>query len=941
MKPVKITMSAFGSYAGVETIDFTDKNKGVFLITGDTGAGKTTIFDAITYALYDQTSGGKRDGDMMRSQYADGDTPTFVELTFSYGGKTYTVRRNPNYKRTSKRRNKDGELTLVNEAAAVTLIMPEGQEFPGKIREINEKIVDILGIGAEQFTQISMIAQGEFRRLLHAPSRERKEIFKKIFDTSIYEKLQKGLWEQSTALYKTLEDNRRLCLHEMENVQIFPESAFVQEWKESSGLLETNPQQIQEVLEKLIRELEEKERGIRRQEGKNRKLLEENQLKKKQADDRNQMFLQAEHAKKELAALEELLKRQEAQKQAVQQKQEAVTIQYRNTMPGLTERIAGFRALLPKFAALKEWETAFEKAQAEAGKAEQAVNSAERELAETEALMQKAEAEKHQLEEELEGLPSLVEQEKELSARQQILEEMEQTAKRITIQEQKQKIAQEAVQERLLAFQEKSREYETKNQIFIEEQVGIIAASLQQGEPCPVCGSLEHPKKASLSKRAVTQQEVEASKKEREKADAALNQERESYQKIKEVCEGERSLLERDGRRIFGEAFQPSVIAPALAECRSMYEEVKRQLAEAEQKQSLLKRQRDKLEEAKTRLAEWKQKREHEIEHQYEVRLQFEKVKQAKEALSAELPFSSAELLQQHLKQAETEQTRLESDKAHIEKELQELEQNIAGNQGSFREQQKNYALLIKQLEGMAVADVEALTAEGRQLLHEADILEKEKLHFVSMKSRNQQIQKSLLKLYQERSALKEQYERISGLAKTANGKLTQQAGLDLQTYVQRRYFKYIIGEANKRLVKMSGNQFILQCRQVEHLGKQGEVGLDLDVYDLVTDKVRDVKTLSGGESFLAALAMALGMADVIQNNAGRVRLDTMFIDEGFGSLDEEARRKAIRILQELAGDTRLVGIISHVTELKEQMDRKLVVTKSDKGSHAEWIVEG
>ena len=178
-------------------------------------------------------------------------------------------------------------------------------------------------------------------------------------------------------------------------------------------------------------------------------------------------------------------------------------------------------------------------------------------------------------------------------------------------------------------------------------------------------------------------------------------------------------------------------------------------------------------------------------------------------------------------------------------------------------------------------------------------------------------------------------------LARTANGNLRQQARLDLQTYVQRRYFKRIIGEANRRLVEMSGGRFLLQCRELDQLGRQQEAGLDLDVYDLVTDKVRDVKTLSGGESFLAALSMALGMADVIQQNAGRVRLDTMFIDEGFGSLDDEAREKAIRILQELAGETRLVGIISHVTEMKEQMDTKLVITKGEKGSHAAWVVEG
>ncbi len=208
------------------------------------------------------------------------------------------------------------------------------------------------------------------------------------------------------------------------------------------------------------------------------------------------------------------------------------------------------------------------------------------------------------------------------------------------------------------------------------------------------------------------------------------------------------------------------------------------------------------------------------------------------------------------------------------------------------------------------------------------------------MSERNREAGDNLAALYQERGRLKEQYAVLGNLERTANGNLTGQARVDLQTYVQRKYFRYIISEANRRLIKMNGEQFMLQCRELEHLGKQGEVGLDLDVYDLVTDKVRDVKTLSGGEAFLAALSMALGMADMITKSAGRIHLDTMFIDEGFGSLDEEARRRAVGILHELAGDTRLVGIISHVAELKEQIGKKLVVSKGERGSHARWVIE-
>ncbi len=233
MKPVKLVMSAFGSYAGQETIDFTDAAQGVFLVTGDTGAGKTTIFDAITYALFDQTSGGSREGDMMRSQYAAPDTPTYVEFTFRYCGNTYTVRRNPNYRRMSRRKNKEGEYTLAKENASVALWMPDGQEFPGKMRETNEKIVEILGIGAPQFTQIAMIAQGEFIKLLHASSKERKEIFARIFDTRAYAAIQIKLREQSKSLYGKLEDNRKLCAHEIKGAAYLPGSKSAAVWKQA------------------------------------------------------------------------------------------------------------------------------------------------------------------------------------------------------------------------------------------------------------------------------------------------------------------------------------------------------------------------------------------------------------------------------------------------------------------------------------------------------------------------------------------------------------------------------------------------------------------------------------------------------------------------------------------------------------------------------------
>lgn len=940
MRPVKLIMSAFGSYAGEEIIDFSQMKQGVFLITGDTGAGKTTIFDAITYALYDQTSGGKREGDMMRSQYADPSIQTFVELTFLYRGETYVVRRNPNYKRTSRRKNKEGVYALVKETASVTLWMPDGREFPGKIKEINEKIIEILGVGAPQFTQIAMIAQGEFIRLLHASSKERKEIFGKIFDTEIYARLQLKLREESKELYGKLEDNRKLCLHEIQGVKCLPESQFLLEWEENSGRLETNPAQMLESLGKLIQEIRERESEIRRQEADNRKKMEENTFCLRQAREINQLFAQAEASEEEIEARRVLLQQQKSQEE-----KEKIILQEQNSkwetmVPGLNQQIAEWQSLFPKYEQLKEKQNALQQAKRIQEEIEKAWDQARERLKDIHVSIQNAEIQQRELEEIVGEIPALSETEKELAAKKFLLEEMRETCQRLEMYEKGREQERKKVQKALAFYQEKSQAYEEKNQKFIEEQIGILAQDLQEGQPCPVCGSLQHPRKACLSSRAVTGQQVEQAKKEREEADQKLNQCREKFQKVQENCEKEKTLLQRDGNRIFGEDFRPEGILPALEECEERKTEIASRLTQARAKEELLKEQKkiqEQLMEERELLLKQQEKWN---QRQYEAKLQVETANQAGQMLLEQLPFETEEELQGQLQMAEQKRQQLEQKKVQAEKSLQELQQEIAKNQGILIEQQKNQGLLKSRLEGKERVEEDSLQEREVQLKKEAGKLEQEKLWLAGLQSGNRQAKEQLQELHQEREELKQKYEIVSNLDKTANGNLTQHIRMDFQTYIQRRYFHYMVAEANRRLVKMNGSKFLLKCRELEHLAKQGEAGLDLDIYDLITDKVRDVKTLSGGESFLAALAMALGMADVIQSTAGRVHIDTMFIDEGFGSLDEEARNKAVLILRELAGETRLVGIISHVTELKEQMDQKLVISKNDKGSHAKWVME-
>ncbi len=940
MKPLKLTMSAFGSYAGEEIVDFTRIDGGVFLITGDTGAGKTTIFDAITYALYNQTSGGKRDGAMMRSQYAEDGTPTFVELVFSCRGKEYKVRRNPSYERPSKRRNKDGARTFTEEAASVSLIMPGGQEYPGKIWEINEKIVEILGVGKEQFTQVAMIAQGEFIRLLHASSKDRKEIFAKIFDTGIYERIQRRLREKSKDLYGKLEDNRKLCMHEIESVQCMEDSIYLEKWEECRKRLETADGQIAERLTRIIEEQKEQERKLKQREIEISGQQEELNYKLRQAREINRLFVQAEKADVEIKDRESLCKKLVVRQEESRKVSAAVEEHWQERMPVLTEELAKLKNLLPKYARLRECK----QETLQAGQKKEAVRkelqAQEKRLAEMEASIQKLEDSNRNLEEEASKLPGLIQREGELAGREQMLAEMSQTQRQWNTVEAKRKRGQEKIKVLSEDYQEKSTEHDKKYRMFIEGQAGILAQSLMAGQPCPVCGSKEHPHKAESCGKTVTEEQVEEAKKARDEADKSLRSYREVFQEIQEECERHKSLLFRDGKRMFGDGFEPGLIEPELLKTKGMRSKLTGELAACKKCADTLELQRKKLEEDRGRLLTLRDGMEAIKKRQFQASLIFERADQAFRALQGELPFDTEEQMQKQQEVWLRERQKLEKEKEEAEQELQNLREKLAANQAALEEQKKNRKILEQQMEGKAPIETKEVEVKAEELRQQLQALEKEKRGFVGMIERNREARKNLAILYRERENLKEQYELIGNLDRTANGNLAKQARMDLQTYVQRRYFRYIISEANQRLVKINGEQFMLQCRDFQNLGKQGEVGLDLDVYDLVADKVRDVKTLSGGESFLAALSMALGMADVIQKTVGKIHLDMMFIDEGFGSLDEEARHRAIMILNELAGGTRLVGIISHVAELKEQMDKKLVISKDSKGSHAQWEID-
>ena len=928
MKPLKLTMSAFGSYAGKNVIDFTGQQQGIFLITGDTGAGKTTIFDAITYALYNQTSGGERNGNMMRSQYAQPETETYVELEFLYRGQTYRVRRNPDYKITKTLKN--GKIREQKVPHSVELTMPDGTVFPEKKNATDAKIIEILGLTADQFSQIVMIAQGDFLKLLYTKSDERKMIFSKLFRTDIYWKIQENLRRKSMEMDERIQENDRAFEQEKSRIILLPESEelpldeLVERLRErlKDALKEQNLRRANvEELNKKITKYEEINKLFVSLEKirQNGKELEARQAESKE---RRQQIENARKADKVLVAEQQNLRQQ----QEVEQSAQAIA--------KMTETLANDQEM---FETLKTQLQEVEAEQKrEAADIQKKMLALEQSFPSYEAL-QNARSEEQQAKkvwEDLEktseesfhkkeaGIAALKEQQKR---QEQVVEQMKKNWEQTS-----------------LSASESAKHYEHMYEAFLKEQAGILAENLSAGCPCPVCGSTVHPDPAKLSDHAVTELEVEQAKKTRaaaeEKRDlayAAFEAEKTEKQKLAQAVEKEEAdfvlaqTIAKQQRKEaeqnyvslqkIAEQIREKLVYPSLAEAKKQYAAMQKALEAAEQE---IERKRQKVSELAEAMNTLKGQKLAEEENQ----------KTAKK-LAAKTEKEYAKLLEKSgFVSEETYHLAIlpERSRSKLEREEKEYESQCL-------RQQSEQKLLEKQVSGKTYTDTtelnEQLKAE-KQALKEA---EKTYMELHTAYENDRSVLQNCAVYLEKGKKLESEDQVIKSLSKTANGRLSGSAKIDFETYIQRQYFKQIIHEANKRLLTMSNHQFILKLKEEANTGRKTNEGLDLSVYSLVTDSERDVKTLSGGESFLAALAMALGLSDIVERSAGAIHPDMMFIDEGFGSLDAQSRQQAIEVLAELAGDSRMVGIISHVTELKEQIDRKLVVSRTDKGSRAVW----
>ncbi|MGC6174240.1 AAA family ATPase [Lacrimispora sp. 38-1] len=1049
MKPLKLTMSAFGSYKDVETVDFEIAGHGIFLITGDTGSGKTTIFDAVSFALFGETSGQRREPSMMRSQYADGDRETFVALRFLEQGEIYEITRSPSYLRISKRKNKDGEYAKISVPAKASLILPTGLEFAGNLRDINQKIEEIIGVDLSQFSQIAMIAQGDYLKLLLAASRERKEIFSRIFNTGIYSRIQYKLKEKNNFYAGKLEDNRKLTIHETGNVELLQDSIHEDEWLKLLEYPETKTEEIINRLSAILNEIRDKEKLLSDEREKNSELLSSVQSKRNLALEQNRLFDRLQEAsdrvkalklqsddwnrKKEQLARGELaekaytaeiqykdkksdceaaLKREKWLEEELKKTEEILAVAKKaamesrevsqNEVPKLSILLDRLNSSMPLYEDWRKTEELCRIRKKEEEESQKRFEEAENEYGRISLRLKEYEKQQELLTAAAAKLPELRLLKAEYTGKEEALKNLFPALKQIRSDQlllARLRLSEEAAQ---TAYEEAQFQYSIRYQSFFNQQAGLLARDLIEGNPCPVCGSVHHPQKAKLSGERITAEMVDEARMKRDQANESRSEAELLAVKKQESCRHQEELIKKEA----GLLLDPSSDWDSLEEQLIVKEkETKLLLIKAEDEE----KQARKAEEKLKSLIENKQKDRNRItileREREELRSVWQDKKVKNSALSAQREQLEKRLPYPDLRQAKIQQEKLKNridlllsaEKEANEKFLllSEEEREKRGRLASLKEnrevlltaQESTKEAYFSQLCRLGFSDEEeylkakmsseqiktwqqevrgyeeaCLTAEtifnqykdetkGRERIdtslweEEADALQKEQkilqlksAEIAGIKSRAERAESNLKKLWKERKELEKQYQLYHSLNQTANGKLS--VSLDFQTYVQRQYFNQMVHAANKRLKVMSDGQFLLQCRDLNSLGKQGEVGLDLDVYSLATGQVRDVKTLSGGESFMAALAMALGMADIIQRTAGNVRMDAMFIDEGFGSLDEESRLRAVRILLELAGEHRLIGIISHVSELKEQIDKKLTVIKSESGSKIRWDLD-
>ena len=918
MRPTKLTLSAFGPYAGQTVLEM-DKlgERGLYLITGDTGAGKTTIFDGITYALYGETSGGSRDAGMLRSKYADPATPTFVELEFTYNGNEYRIRRNPAYTRPAKR----GE-GVANELAAAELHGPQ-ELLLTKRGEVDKAVRELMGVDMAQFSQIAMIAQGQFLQVLLADTKTRIGIFQQLFKTEKYAELQKALWQEAGARTKArlrLKDSIGQYLGDAEPPEgaALPEElaadenhALLEAWLD---LLGSWIKQDTVAAQTADTALNATARALTAAEA----LLEKAAETAKRREEQTALAGQSRAGRETLAAAEAQCEACRAGEPESRQQQ---------------AQAAALEARLPEYDRLEETRRRRDETARELAAAQTANALAAETLTRTQARQTALETERETLKSAAVTAATLTAELAATAEKQQgwlALRTLYDACKAL---KRRQMAAEKAWQTARAAQAETLTEYSNQNAAFLREQAGIMAANLAEDQPCPVCGAVHHPRLAVKAAAAPTEQAVENARRAYEKAQQAMNDanaaakalEGQLTVKKEELTAKADALLADWELRTLDRVITAGQAedAAALARLQTAHTRAGADAARCQAAERALPAAKAAADAAATRRNEAGQRL---------AALTATEAALTKTVaeLAAALPYPARAAAAQAV-------AALRGKAAAWEKALAAAD--AARNALALQCENRKARLeaLEKQLAEAPKVDAAATKAEAERLTADKKRQSDEKTKISARLYKNSGILKNV---NTQRAALAdaETEERwVRTLSDTANGQLSgHKEKIMLETYVQTTYFDRIIARANTRFMVMSGGQYEL-ARCLEAGNYQAQSGLELDIIDHYNGSRRSVKTLSGGESFMASLSLALGLSDEVQCSAGGIRLDTLFVDEGFGTLDEDTLQQAIRVLAELTEGNRLVGIISHVGELKERIDKQIVITKTrQEGSHAE-----
>ena len=920
MRPLKITMSAFGPYAGEVTLDMQKLGKsGIYLITGDTGAGKTTVFDAISYALYGEASGNYRENTTLRSKYASADTPTFVELEFEYNNEIYKINRNPEYPRPNKR----GE-GFTKQSANAELVMPVGSVIT-KIKEVSAKVEEIIGINKNQFSQIAMIAQGDFRKLLNCETNERSKIFRKIFKTEPYHNIEIKL----SSLFNELKRNRekeksgieqyinQLKCNENDTLSLELERA-----KSGDVLIEDVIKLAGEIINKDTLEYTKTQKNI---ESINEEIEKINSNIK--------LYENQEATKKAYAKASAKLEELKTKRNDCEKAYKSAEAQ-RERLDDLTRKINLINSKMPKYDELKSLENSikertqsFEKSNNSLKLKQQEITSLEKEI-----------DEKSKALEEVKGADLLVQkltvQKEEINKKAEALKELKTEIDRCKTEQKNLKNAQSFAKSALDEYGALENEYNQIYIAFFNEQAGIIADELKDGEPCPVCGSTSHPNLARKSENAPSQADVESAQNLVKKAQEKANKARDTASALKSRVDEIAANVKSAAKKLFGtddnifDDYNSNINAlkkeydctlallKTANEKLNLYKKLDKEIPKIQEKQKSLS---DEISKLNTQKAS-------------DEAFISENTKRVT-SIKSELDFESANLAKDKLK----EYTNLSSD---IKNAIEKSKNDFDDIKSKYDTQKGTKASLENALKEFKEIDLASLNEKSLKLNEYKKDIDKTAKSLYSRIESNKLLVDNISK---KRDILKEyddKYVWLKALSETANGDISGKEKITLETFVQMTYFDSIIRKANIRLLTMSDGQYELVRRSDAETLKKNE-GLALDVIDHFNGSSRSVSTLSGGESFMASLCLALGLSDEIQSSNGGIKLDTMFVDEGFGSLDGEALDRALSALTSLSQGNRLVGIISHVDALRDRIDNKIVITKDRTiGSNAQIICD-